>query len=93
MIPRKLRLKYEGAIYHPPSPRNIPGWLGPQVLKHTMICMAVGEKTIEDALDNYDRHRNAYSDFSQIKKFRLLSRRERLRNQPSAGTTDLHLKI
>ena len=48
------------------DPKVIEGWLGPHVLKHPMICMAVGEKTIEDALKNYDRHRNVYAEFSPI---------------------------
>jgi hypothetical protein len=46
------------------DPKVIEGWLGPHVLKHPMICMAVGEKTIEDALKNYDRHRDVYAEFS-----------------------------
>jgi hypothetical protein len=29
-----------------------------------MICMAVGEKTIDDALKNYDRHRALFVEFS-----------------------------
>lgn len=48
------------------DPKVIEGWLGPNVLKHPMICMAVGEKTIEDALRNYDRHQALYVEFSPI---------------------------
>lgn len=46
------------------DPKVIEGWLGPNVLKHRMIAMAVGEKTIEDALKNYDKHRALYVEFS-----------------------------
>jgi arylformamidase len=46
------------------DPMVIEEWLGPNVLKHRMINMAVGEKTIEDALKNYDRHRPLYIEFS-----------------------------
>ncbi len=48
------------------DPKVIGGWLGPNVLKHPMICMAVGETTIEDALKNYDKHRDLYVEFSPI---------------------------
>ena len=34
------------------DPKVIEGWLGPNVLKHRMINMAVGEATIEGALEN-----------------------------------------
>jgi acetyl esterase/lipase len=46
------------------DPKVIEGWLGANVLKHRMICMAVGEATIEDALKNYDQHRELYLEFS-----------------------------
>jgi len=46
------------------DPRQIEPWLGPNVLKHNMINMAVGEKTIEGALKNYDKHRELYIEFS-----------------------------
>ncbi|HTI50132.1 MAG TPA: alpha/beta hydrolase fold domain-containing protein, partial [Planctomycetaceae bacterium] len=46
------------------DPKVIEGWLGPNVLKHRMINMAVGEKTIEDALANYDKHHDLYVEFS-----------------------------
>ena len=48
------------------DPKVIGGWLGPNVLQHPMICMAVGEKTIEDALKHYDEHRHLYVEFSPI---------------------------
>jgi len=46
------------------DPKVIEPWLGPNVLKHRMINMAVGEKTIEGALANYDKYRDLYSEFS-----------------------------
>jgi arylformamidase len=46
------------------DPKIIEPWLGPNVLQHRMINMAVGEKTIEGALANYDKHRELYVEFS-----------------------------
>lgn len=46
------------------DPKVIEGWLGPNVLKHRMINMAVGESTIEGALKNYDKHHDLYVEFS-----------------------------
>lgn len=46
------------------DPKVIEGWLGPNVLKHRMINMAVGESTIEGALKDYDKHRALYVEFS-----------------------------
>lgn len=46
------------------DPRVIEPWLGPNVLKHRMINMAVGEATIEGALENYEQHRDLYREFS-----------------------------
>lgn len=46
------------------DPKVIEGWLGPNVLKHRMINLAVGEKTIEGALANYDKHHAHYVEFS-----------------------------
>ncbi|MBL7042306.1 MAG: alpha/beta hydrolase [Pirellulaceae bacterium] len=46
------------------DPKVIEGWLGPNVLKHRMINMAVGEPTIEGALENYGKHRQLYVEFS-----------------------------
>lgn len=46
------------------DPKVIEGWLGPNVLKHRMINMAVGEPTIEGALRNYEKHRALYVEFS-----------------------------
>ncbi len=46
------------------DPKVCEEWLGPNVLKHRMINMAVGEKTIEEALKNYDKHKPMYVEFS-----------------------------
>ena len=46
------------------DPKVIEDWLGPNVLKHRMINMAVGERTIEGALKNYEKHRELYVEFS-----------------------------
>ena len=46
------------------DPKQIEPWLGPMVLQHNMINMAVGEKTIEGALENYDEHAELYREFS-----------------------------
>ncbi|WP_397571326.1 alpha/beta hydrolase [Schlesneria sp. T3-172] len=46
------------------DPKVVEEWLGPNVLKHRMINMAVGELTIEGALKNYDKYRDLYVEFS-----------------------------
>lgn len=46
------------------DPKEIEGWLGPNVLKHRMINMAVGEETMEGALKNYEKHEALYKEFS-----------------------------
>jgi arylformamidase len=46
------------------DPKVIEGWLGPNVLKHPMIWMAVGEPTMAAALTNYEKHRASYVEFS-----------------------------
>lgn len=46
------------------DPKVCREWLGPKVLEHRMINMAVGEETIESALENYERHRDVYREFS-----------------------------
>lgn len=46
------------------DPKVIEPWLGPNVLEHRMINMAVGEETIEAALKNYAKHRALYVEFS-----------------------------
>ncbi|MFT5465605.1 MAG: arylformamidase [Verrucomicrobiales bacterium] len=46
------------------DPKQIVPWLGPMVLQHRMINMAVGESTLAGALKNYERHRPLYLEFS-----------------------------
>ncbi len=46
------------------DPKQIEPWLGPMVLQHRMINMAVGEPTIEGALKNYEKHEELYKEFS-----------------------------
>jgi acetyl esterase/lipase len=46
------------------DPKVIEEWVGPNVLKHAMIWMAVGEKNMDDALKNYDKHHALYVEFS-----------------------------
>ncbi len=46
------------------DPKQIEPWLGPMVLQHNMINMAVGEKTIAGALKNYDKHAELFKEFS-----------------------------
>jgi acetyl esterase/lipase len=46
------------------DPKVIEGWLGPNVLQHRMINMAVGESTIEGALQNYEKYKDLYVEFS-----------------------------
>jgi len=48
------------------DPKVIEPWLGPNVLKHRMIWMAVGEPTMEEALKNYEQHKSLYAEFSPI---------------------------
>lgn len=46
------------------DPKVIEEWLGPKVLEHRMINLAVGEPTMAGALENYDQHRDLYVEFS-----------------------------
>ncbi len=48
------------------DPKQIEPWLGPQVLQHRMINLSVGERTIDDALRNYEQHRALYVEFSPL---------------------------
>ncbi len=48
------------------DPEQATPWLGPVLLEHRMIHMAVGEDNIEDALDNYETHRDLYNEFSPV---------------------------
>lgn len=46
------------------DPKVIEEWLGPGVLMHRMIPMAVGERKLVDALTNYEKYRKLYVEFS-----------------------------
>jgi acetyl esterase/lipase len=46
------------------DPKVIEPWLGPNVLQHRMINMAVGEMTIEGALAKYDQYHDLWVEFS-----------------------------
>ncbi len=46
------------------DPPVIKSWVGPNVLKHRMIWMAVGEPSMEAALENYSAHEAQYKEFS-----------------------------
>jgi acetyl esterase/lipase len=48
------------------DPKVLEDWLGPNVLKHRMPNMAVGEQTMEGALKNYDQYRDLFVEFSPI---------------------------
>ncbi|HVU88935.1 MAG TPA: alpha/beta hydrolase [Pirellulales bacterium] len=48
------------------DPPVIEAWLGPNVLKHRMIWMAVGEPDMAAALANYEKHKETYHEFSPI---------------------------
>lgn len=46
------------------DPKVIEPWLGPNVLKHRMIHRAVGGKSMEDVMANYEQHEALYKEFS-----------------------------
>ena len=46
------------------DPMVIEPWLGPNVLKHSMIWTSVGAATMEAALEDYDQYRELYEEFS-----------------------------
>ncbi len=46
------------------DPKVIVEWLGPNVLQHRMIWLSVGEPTMAAALENYDKHKDLYHEFS-----------------------------
>lgn len=48
------------------DPKILQEWLGPAVLQHAMIFMAVGERSMEAALQNYESHRAVYFEFSPL---------------------------
>jgi acetyl esterase/lipase len=46
------------------DPKVIEGWLGPNVLKHRMIWLSVGEPDMDSALKKYDERKPLYVEFS-----------------------------
>jgi len=48
------------------DPKTVEGWLGPNVLKHRMINMAVGRKTMDEVILDYDKYHAIYFEFSPI---------------------------
>lgn len=46
------------------DPKIVEEWVGPNILKHRMINLSVGEPTIELALQHYDKHKALYHEFS-----------------------------
>ncbi len=48
------------------DPPVIEAWLGPNVLQHRMIWMAVGEPDMAAAQANYEKHKQTYWEFSPI---------------------------
>ena len=48
------------------DPDVIEGWLGPNVLKHPMIALAVGETEIADVMKKHDQYHDLYVEFSPI---------------------------
>lgn len=46
------------------DPKVIEGWAGPNVLKHRMIWMSVGEKNMASVFANYEKHKEIYYEFS-----------------------------
>ena len=48
------------------DPKVIEPWLGPNVLQHRMINMAVGEQTIDAALAKYGEYRDPWVESSPI---------------------------
>ena len=46
------------------DPPQIERWLGPNVLEHRMIWMAVGEPDMVSAWKHYEKHRALYVEFS-----------------------------
>ncbi|MEQ9069280.1 MAG: alpha/beta hydrolase, partial [Gimesia chilikensis] len=46
------------------DPKVIEPWLGPNVLKHAMIYKSVGGKSMQEVMDNYEKHAALYKEFS-----------------------------
>lgn len=48
------------------DPKVIEDWLGPNVLKHPMIPLAVGETDTDNVILRYEKYRDLYVEFSPI---------------------------
>ncbi len=46
------------------DPKVIEGWLGPNVLRHRMIWLSVGAKSMAEAFENYEQYKPLYVEFS-----------------------------
>lgn len=46
------------------DPKVVVDWLGPAILRHRMLWTAVGEESMEAALENYEDHQELYREFS-----------------------------
>ncbi len=46
------------------DPPLVKSWVGPAILRHRMIWMAVGEPNMDSAWKNYEKHRRLYREFS-----------------------------
>ncbi len=46
------------------DPPLVKSWVGPAILQHRMIWMAVGEPDMASAWKNYEKHRPLYREFS-----------------------------
>ncbi len=46
------------------DPKVIEPWLGPNVLKHAMIYKSVGGNSMQEVMDNYEKHAALYKEFS-----------------------------
>ncbi len=46
------------------DPKLLVEWLGPNVLQHRMLNLSVGERTIDGALANYEKHKALYDEFA-----------------------------
>ncbi len=47
------------------DPKQLEAWVGPYA-RHGMICAAVGETSMEEALKNYAKHEATFKEFSAI---------------------------
>jgi len=46
------------------DPKVIEPWAGPNILAHRMICLAVGEGSMADVMENYEKHGSVFAEFS-----------------------------